>query len=151
MNALTLWQRYQDWLYYHEDLEFYLDISRMEISEAFLESLKPKFDKAFQDMKTLEAGNIANPDEGRMVGHYWLRNPEIAPTATIKQAIIETINDIEAFVRQVHTGVIKPPQAPRFTDIISIGIGGSALGPEFVAAALAPEFPPLNKIGRAHV
>ena len=71
-------------------------------------------------------------------------NPEIAPTATIKQAIIETINDIEAFVRQVHTGVIKPPQAPRFTDIISIGIGGSALGPEFVAAALAPEFPPLN-------
>ena len=91
MNALTLWQRYQDWLYYHEDLEFYLDISRMEISEAFLESLKPKFDKAFQDMKTLEAGNIANPDEGRMVGHYWLRNPEIAPTATIKQAILRTI------------------------------------------------------------
>ena len=144
MNALTLWQRYQDWLYYHEELEFYLDISRMGVSEAFLESLKPKFDKAFQDMKTLETGGIANPDEGRMVGHYWLRNPQIAPTPAIKQEIIQAINDIEIFVRQVHTGTIKPPQAPKFTDILSIGIGGSALGPQFVAAALAPEFPPLN-------
>jgi glucose-6-phosphate isomerase len=43
MNALTLWQRYQDWLYYHDSLGFYLDISRMGVSEAFLESLKPKF------------------------------------------------------------------------------------------------------------
>jgi glucose-6-phosphate isomerase len=144
MNALTLWQRYQDWLYYHDGLEFYLDISRMGVSEAFVESLKPKFDKAFQDMETLEAGGIANPDEGRMVGHYWLRNPEIAPTAAIKQEIIETPDDIEIFARQVHTGAIKPPQAPKFTDILSIGIGGSALGPQFVSAALAPEFPPLN-------
>jgi glucose-6-phosphate isomerase len=42
-----------------------------------------------------------------------------------------------------HQGAIHPPQAPQFTDIISIGIGGSALGPEFVAEALAPDFPPL--------
>jgi len=24
MDAAALWQRYQDWLYYHEGLEFYL-------------------------------------------------------------------------------------------------------------------------------
>ena len=112
MNPLTLWQRYQDWLYYHEGLQFYLDISRMGVDEAFLEKLKPKFDKAFQDMKNLEAGGIANPDEKRMVGHYWLRNPEIAPTAAIKQEIIQALDDIELFVRQVHTGAIKPPKAP---------------------------------------
>ncbi len=29
----TLWQRYQDWLYYHEGLELYLDVSRMRFDE----------------------------------------------------------------------------------------------------------------------
>jgi glucose-6-phosphate isomerase len=28
MDAATLWQRYQDWLYYHQGLGFYLDVSR---------------------------------------------------------------------------------------------------------------------------
>ena len=41
---------------------------------------------------------------------------------------------------------IKPPSSPegRFTTILSIGIGGSALGPQFVAEALAPDNPPLK-------
>ena len=32
----------------------------------------------------------------------------------------------------------------RFTQILSVGIGGSALGPQFVAEALAPDNPPLK-------
>lgn len=41
---------------------------------------------------------------------------------------------------------IKPPSSPegRFTQILSVGIGGSALGPQFVAEALAPDNPPLK-------
>lgn len=39
---------------------------------------------------------------------------------------------------------IKPPLKDRFTQILSIGIGGSALGPQFVAEALAPDNPPLK-------
>lgn len=41
---------------------------------------------------------------------------------------------------------IKPPTSPegRFTQILSVGIGGSALGPQFVAEALAPDNPPLK-------
>ena len=40
---------------------------------------------------------------------------------------------------------IKPPApAERFTQILSVGIGGSALGPQFVAEALAPDNPPLK-------
>ncbi|HLO52201.1 MAG TPA: glucose-6-phosphate isomerase [Kamptonema sp.] len=143
MNAAALWQRYQDWLYYHSGLEFYLDVSRMRFDENFFEVMKPKFDKAFQDMAALEGGAIANPDENRMVGHYWLRNPDLAPTPEIKQEILETSEQIEAFAQKVHNRDIKPPFAPKFTDIISIGIGGSALGPQFVASALAPDFPPL--------
>lgn len=143
MDATALWQRYQDWLYYHEGLGFYLDVSRMRFDNAFVEALQPKFEKAFKDMAALEGGAIANPDENRMVGHYWLRNPDLAPTPELQQEIVKTLEQIETFAQKVHSGEIHPPQGGKFTDIISIGIGGSALGPEFVAEALGPEFPPL--------
>jgi glucose-6-phosphate isomerase len=143
MDATTLWQRYQEWLYFHEGLGFYLDVSRMRFDNAFVETLQPKFEKAFADMVELEKGAIANPDENRMVGHYWLRNPDLAPTPEVTQEIVASIEQIEVFAEKVHTGAIHPPKAARFTDIISIGIGGSALGPEFVAEALSPDFPPL--------
>ncbi len=140
----ALWQRYQDWLYYHEELEFYLDVSRMRFDDGFYESMKPKFEKAFKDMDALLGGAIANPDEHRMVGHYWLRNPDLAPTAEIKQDITEPLDKIATFIQKIHSGEIKPPQAPKFTELLSIGIGGSALGPQFIAEALAPLNPPIN-------
>lgn len=144
MDARALWQRYQNWLYFHEGLGLYLDVSRIRFDDAFVDSLQPKFDKAFADMAQLEKGAIANPDENRMVGHYWLRNPDLAPTPELTQEIVQTLEQIEAFAEKVQTGAIHPPRASRFTDIISIGIGGSALGPQFVAEALAPDFPPLK-------
>lgn len=79
-----------------------------------------------------------------MVGHYWLRDPEIAPTAELKQEINHTLTLMEDFTRQVHSGEIKPPNGEKFTDLLSVGIGGSALGPEFVAAALSPISPALK-------
>ncbi len=144
MDAATLWQRYQDWLYYHEGLGFYLDVSRMRFDDAFVEAMQPKFEKAFKDMDALEKGAIANPDENRMVGHYWLRDPDLAPTAELQQEILNTLEHIEDFTQKVHTGAIHPPGTSKFTDVVSIGIGGSALGPEFVAEALVPDFPPLT-------
>ncbi len=143
MNS-ELWQRYQDWLYYSDSLNFYVDISRMRFTDEQVEALAPSFDKAFDDMAALEAGAIANPDEGRMVGHYWLRNPELAPNAELKREIVETLEHIKTFVAKVHAGEICPPQAQKFTDILSIGIGGSALGPEFVSSALAGIDPPMD-------
>lgn len=143
MDAAALWQRYQDWLYYHEGLEFYLDVSRMRFDDALVETMQPKFEKAFQDMDALEKGAIANPDEERMVGHYWLRDAELAPTPELQQEIKDTLEQISAFTQKVHTGAIHPPGATKFTDILSIGIGGSALGPQFVAQSLSPISPPL--------
>lgn len=144
MSAAALWQRYQDWLYYDPALGFYLDISRIRFDDAFVEQMRPRFEKAFKDMEALEGGAIANPDENRMVGHYWLRDPDLAPSPELRSAIIDTLVDIEQFASQVRTGVIYPPGQEKFTDILSIGIGGSALGPEFVAQALGPDFPPLD-------
>lgn len=144
MDALALWQHYQDWLYYHPELEFYVDVSRMGLTPEVLHRLEPAFERAFQQMKELEAGAIANPDEGRMVGHYWLRDADLAPTPELRAEIRDAIAQVKQFSQQVHSGAIAPPQGGRFTDILSIGIGGSALGPQFVAAALAPVNPPLN-------
>jgi len=36
----------------------------------------------------------------------------------------------------VYAGEIKPPSSPRFTQVLAIGIGGSALGPMFVGDAV---------------
>src|SRR6202158_2866979 len=87
-------------------------------------------------MDALESGAIANPDEKRMVGHYWLRAPKLAPTKEIAREIAGTIESIKKFGADVHAGKIKPPSAPRFTQVLAIGIGGSALGPMFVGDAL---------------
>jgi glucose-6-phosphate isomerase len=143
MDAAQLWQRYQDWLYYNEALGLFVDISRMQFTDADIAALQPKFDQAFTEMTALERGAIANPDEQRMVGHYWLRAADLAPTEQIKSEILQTLSAIESFVQDVHSGKIHPPLTPKFTDILSIGIGGSALGPQFVSQALASQTPPM--------
>jgi glucose-6-phosphate isomerase len=143
-DALALWQRYQDWLYYDSALGIYVDVSRMRFDQAFIDQLQPKLTQAFKSMAALEAGAIANPDEQRMVGHYWLRSPELAPDPNLTQEISSTLDQIESFTAKVHQGQIRPPQALKFTDVLSIGIGGSALGPQFVSVALAPNQPPLG-------
>lgn len=91
--------------------------------------------KAFADMKALEGGAIANPDEKRMVGHYWLRNAELAPTPEIRREIEETVANIEKFAARIHAGEILGAGGS-FKNYLLIGIGGSALGPQFVANAL---------------
>src|SRR6185295_10106768 len=72
------------------------------------------------------------PDEGRMVGHYWLRAPELAPSMAIAAEIHETLEKVLSFTRDVHF-------KQTFRNYLLIGIGGSALGPQFVAEALAGE------------
>src|SRR5207249_3516428 len=128
-----LWQRFQKHLCHVPAVELALDISRMRFDDGYFERMAPALDRAYNDMDALEKGAIANPDENRMVGHYWLRAPELAPTREIRDEIKSTIAAIKSFAADVHFGKIKPPKGARFTQVLSIGIGGSALGPEFVA------------------
>ena len=62
-SAVELWQRYQDWLYYHAELGIYVDISRIKFTPDFVTQIQSKFVKAFADMKALESGAIANQME----------------------------------------------------------------------------------------
>ena len=59
-----------------------------------------------------------------------------APTKEIATEIRKTVADVKSFAADVHGGAVRPPTAPKFTRLLSIGIGGSALGPMFVADAL---------------
>jgi glucose-6-phosphate isomerase len=136
MTATDLWQRYQQYLSRVPALGLTLDVSRMGFDDAFLARMRPALDVAFAGMNALEAGAVANPDEHRMVGHYWLRAPALAPTPAIAAEIRKTVADVKAFAADVHAGKIKPPAAARFTGVLCVGIGGSALGPMFVADSL---------------
>src|SRR5207302_3727809 len=91
MASSSLWQRFQQYFLRYDDLGFSIDISRMKFPDDFFEKMRPKIDKAFAAMRDLEKGGIANPDEQRMVGHYWLRKPDLAPNAELRGEI-ETTN-----------------------------------------------------------
>ena len=136
MNSSELWKRFQQYHCAIDAIGLKLDVSRVKFGDDFLESMAPAMSRAYEAMDALEKGAIANPDENRMVGHYWLRDAGLAPTDPLRSEITETLEAIKAFAAGVHSGAIKPPTAPRFTHLLSIGIGGSALGPEFVADAL---------------
>ncbi len=134
-SKTELWQRFQKYYTEFPALGLAIDVSRMNFTEDYLASMKTPIQKAFTAMAELEKGGIANPDEKRMVGHYWLRNPALAPTPTIKKEIEDTLAAIKAFAAQVHGGTIRGAKG-QFKNLLVIGIGGSALGPQFVAHAL---------------
>ena len=135
-NPAEQWRRFQRLLWFDDGLGLWLDVSRMAITAPELSALRPRFARAFQAMAALEAGAIANPDEERQVGHYWLRDPGLAPDAEEGAHVAGEINRIEAFGREVLNGSIVPGSGQRFTDVLWIGIGGSGLGPLLVVAAL---------------
>jgi glucose-6-phosphate isomerase len=128
----TLWDRFSKYFLRHPQLGISIDISRMRFGDDFFGQMEPMAQNAFAAMKQLEAGAIANPDENRMVGHYWLRTAQLAPTPELKKEIEDTNTAIRQFVESVHA-------SGKFTDVLTIGIGGSALGPQFLADALGTD------------
>lgn len=137
MDAAQLWERYQQYWIADERTGISLDISRMRFGDGYLSEMEGPAQKAFAAMHDLETGAIANPDEHRLVGHYWLRNAALAPTEELRTTINRDVADIKEFARAVHAGEIKASDGQTFTNVLVVGIGGSALGPELVADALS--------------
>jgi len=129
------WQRFVEHCREFPAINLTLDISRVNFADDFFGKMESRMQAAFAEMEALENGAIANADEQRMVGHYWLRNASLAPTPEIRREIEQNIEAIEAFADAVHSGKIQGAGGP-FKNVLVIGIGGSALGPQFVANAL---------------
>ena len=129
------WERFSKYYLELRELNFALDISRINFSDNFLNDMQHRMKKAYREMANLEAGTIANPDENRMVGHYWLRNSSLAPTPELRLEIDSCLEKIKQITADIHNGVITGTSG-NFKNFLIIGIGGSALGPQFVSDAL---------------
>ncbi len=136
MSADTTWDRFCRQLCEVPELGLSVDPSLVDLDDAFLAQLAGPLARAFDEMEALEKGAIANADEQRMVGHYWLRAPRLAPTPEIAREIEAALRSVRAFARAVHGRKVKPQRASAFRRLLCVGIGGSALGPMFVADAL---------------
>jgi len=136
MNPTNHWKRYCHYFCHCQEIGLSLDISKMNHDDDFFARMRPAMEKAHAEMKALENGALANPDERRMAGHYWLRTPSLAPDNSIRRDIEETITRITDFTAKIHRGEITGQTGKPFINLLIIGIGGSALGPQFIADAL---------------
>ena len=144
MKSIEEWERYKKYLSFNPEIGLMVDISRMKFPENYFDQMEPKIQRAYEDMNTLESGAIANPDEKRMVGHYWLRAPNLAPGRKITREIQKTLQAIKDFSKKVHAGKIKSQKGKPFSRMLIIGIGGSALGPQFVSNAMETSRDPMK-------
>jgi len=136
MTSRQLWDRFKEHYSYYPAIGLSIDLSRMNFPDDYFPSMEARMQRAFAAMTDLESGGIANPDENRMAGHYWLRNPALAPSAALRREIEQTVAGIKSFSADIHKGILLGAGG-RFKNLLAIGIGGSALGPEFVANALS--------------
>lgn len=140
------WPRYQKLLLRYTDgpLQISLDISQMNFEDQWFDSMQPACAKAYAELAELEGGAVVNTDEKRRVGHYWLRAPELAPDEETRNLITDGIREAKAFAADVHSGRRAPQRGGRFENLLLVGIGGSALGPQLVVDALTDHSAPVR-------
>ena len=137
MQDQSCWNRFVNGYREFPAIALSLDHSRVSLPANYFRrrDVQARARRAFAAMAKLENGALANPDEQRMVGHYWLRNAGLAPTPELKREIEQTVRRVKKFAAEVHSGKIRG-RGGKFANLLVIGIGGSALGPQFVANAL---------------
>ncbi|MEC7376714.1 MAG: glucose-6-phosphate isomerase [Pseudomonadota bacterium] len=121
-----------------------LDFSKNRITDEVLEALLALADScALNDRRdALLRGNHVNVTEDRPALHTALRSPGNESILVKGQNVVaevqRTLARMETLVSEVldqsRTGYTGKP----FTDVVSIGIGGSYLGPKLVGEALQP-------------
>jgi len=136
MDKQAYWKRFQKYLYTDDKIGFYLDVSRMYFHEDIFANMGEQLDQAFCAMDGLEEGAKVNVDEQRMAGHYWLRAAKLAPEKEITEAIDREIAAVKEFSLKILQGKILSCGKSAFRNLLLIGVGGSALGPQLITDAL---------------
>jgi len=121
---------------------FLLDYSKNVIDEQTMAKL---FDLAKEcDIegwrKKMFAGERINPTEDRSVLHVALRNRSHKSITlegkNVDEDVQQALNKMKEFSDSIREGRWKGYSGKRITDVVSIGVGGSNLGPQMVTEAL---------------
>ncbi len=122
----------------------FLDYSKNRATEETLSLLFKLADETqlVSKINAMFNGEIINTTENRAVLHTALRaKPEqkiMLDGVNIVQEVQETQQQMAKFVEAVSSGHWKGYTGKAITDVVSIGIGGSFLGPKIVSQALRP-------------
>ncbi len=96
------------------------------------------------------AGEHINTTEDRAVLHTALRNqsdrPVVLDGVDVMPEVRAVLDRVEAFVEAVRSGAWRGYTGQAITDVVSIGIGGSDLGPVMVTEALWPDHHPRLRV-----
>lgn len=121
-----------------------LDYSKNRVNQEVLDLLFELAQQCGVEEKrsAMFAGDIINFTEKRAVLHTALRNfsgdPVHVDGKDVMPEVLETQKKMQAFVSKIHNGEHKGYTGKAITNVVSIGIGGSFLGPKIMSEALKP-------------
>ena len=130
---------------YAEHDGVYLDYSRQRATRKTMRLLQDlaKRQKLEGRIKSMFKGDKINFTEKRAVLHTALRADRDEEVYVDGQNVIEEVHEvldqIKAFTEGVRSGAIRGYTGKRLRNVISVGIGGSYLGPEFLHEVLKTE------------
>ncbi len=128
------------------------DFSRQLIDDKIISNLLKLADEAeLKDkIKAMFSGKKINVTEDRAVLHIALRNIQNKPILVDGKDVMPEVNailsKIERFSNDIHSCKLSTVHCKPFKHIMAIGIGGSQLGPEYLAEALKPYAKPGMKL-----
>jgi glucose-6-phosphate isomerase len=121
---------------------FLLDYSKNLINEQTMKNLLALAKECDVEgwREKMFAGDRINSTEDRSVLHVALRDRSQKSTMlegkNINEDVQEALNQMKSFSDKVRQGHWKGYSGKRITDVVSIGVGGSNLGPQMVTEAL---------------
>ena len=122
-----------------------LDYSKNRASDETMKLLLDLVEQAGMSnaIKGMFNGDHINNTENRSVLHIALRASKAQDSlmvdgVNVLEEVRSTLKQMETFVEQLHSGEWRGYSDKKITDVVSIGIGGSYLGPKVVAEALTP-------------
>ncbi|MCW8107008.1 glucose-6-phosphate isomerase [Alteromonas ponticola] len=165
LTALPQWQHLQelastidqqhmrDWFAEDEDRAarmqvescgLYLDFSKNRVTDEVMQTLFSLAEaQGLSDKRQkMFAGEAINTTENRAVLHTALRNvsdtPVLVDGKDVMPEVKATLQKMESFTEAVHSGAHTGYTGKPIKHVVSIGIGGSFLGPKIMTEALKP-------------
>ena len=136
MDAPDLWNRYRQHVCRVDSLDLTLDISRMHFDETFLASMEPAMQRAFTRYGRARSGRHRQPGRKTHGRPLLAARAEAGADQRHRAGNQRHCAIDQEICRRCARRQDQAARAARFTQVLAIGIGGSALGPMFVADAL---------------